>query len=113
MSEVLSQVYSKETIDELAPWWVIARAEGREEGRAEGREEGRAEGRAEGREEGRVGTAVKNVKRLLSRRFGQLSPEITQALDKKVVAVSDEAECNRMIDLALDCATLEEFRASL
>ena len=97
MSEVLSQVYSKETIDELAPWWVIARAEGREEGR----------------EEGRVGTAVKNVKRLLSRRFGQLSPEITQALDKKVVAVSDEAECNRMIDLALDCATLEEFRASL
>ena len=93
MSEVLSQVYSKETIDELAPWWVIARAEGREEGR--------------------VGTAVKNVKRLLSRRFGQLSPEITQALDKKVVAVSDEAECNRMIDLALDCATLEEFRASL
>ena len=72
-----------------------------------------ATSREEGSEEGRADNAVKNVKKLLLRRFGQLSPAIIQALDNKVKGNPNEAECQQIFTLALDCASPEEFLASL
>ena len=74
-----------------------------------GIEKGMKKGLAKGRAE----TAVKDAKRLLLHRFGQLPPAVIQPLDQKLKSTPDEVECDRIVDLALDCASLDEFLASL
>ena len=56
----------------------LARREGREIGREEGREIGREEGREIGREEG-IGILVK---RQISRKFGEISPEVQNQIEQ-------------------------------
>ena len=73
--------------------------------RMEALEEGRAEARAEGR--------VKFIKRILTKRFGSLPPAVAEALDKKIAEKADEAECDRLFDLAMDCASVEQFQRGL
>ena len=86
---------------------------GMKRGMKKGLAKGLAKGRAEGLAEGRADTTVKNAKKFLTSRFGQLPPAIIQALDQKVESISNEAECDRIVDLAIHCASLEEFVASL
>ena len=84
-------------------------AEGYAEGYAEGFAEGLKEGLAEARAEGRV----KFIKRILTKRFGSLPPAVAEALDKKIAEKADEAECDRLFDLAMDCASVEQFQRGL
>jgi len=49
--------------------------QGIEQGREQGREEGIEQGREEGIEQGKIGEAVNLVMRLLTKKFGQISPE--------------------------------------
>ena len=105
----------------VATSYKEGRAEGIEigigQGRAEGIEigigQGRAEGLAEGLEKGRAEKTIELAKSCLLNRFGQLSPAIISVLEQKAKSVLDEAECDRIFELALDCASLEEFEASL
>ena len=66
-----------------------------------------------GIEQGRADTAVRNTKKILTGRFGPLNPAVIRALDTKLEGTPDEAECDRIVDLAIRCASLEEFVASL
>ena len=91
----------------------IGHAEGRAEGIEIGIGQGRAEGLAEGLEKGRTEKTIELAKSCLLNRFGQLSPAIISVLEQKAKSVLDEAECDRIFELALDCASLEEFEASL
>ena len=75
--------------------------------------EGRKEGRAEGLEEGRARARVELAKSRLLKRFGQLNPTIIRRFDEMFENLPNEAECDRIFELALDCASLEEFEASL
>ncbi|MBQ1455333.1 MAG: hypothetical protein IIZ25_05750 [Thermoguttaceae bacterium] len=65
--------------------------------------------RMEALKEGRV----KDIKRLLTKRFGSLPPAVAEALDKKIAEKADEAQCDRLFDLAMDCASVEQFRRGL
>ena len=65
--------------------------------------------RMEALKEGRV----KDIKRLLTKRFGSLPPAVAEALDKKIAEKADEAECDRLFDLAMDCASVEQFQRGL
>ena len=69
--------------------------------------------RMEALEEGRAEECVKNIKQLLTKRFGSLPPAVAEALDKKIAEKADEAECDRLFDLAMDCASVEQFRRGL
>ena len=93
------------------------RAEGIEigigQGRAEGIEIGIGQGRAEGIEEGRARARVELAKSRLLKRFGQLNSTIIRRFDEMFENLPNEAECDRIFELALDCASLEEFEASL
>ncbi len=62
------------------------KAEGREEGREEGRKEGREEGRGEGREEATANLVI----RLLTKRCGELSPEIRTSISALPLPVLEE-----------------------
>ncbi len=74
------------------------RAEGRQEGHAAGRQEGHAVGRQEGRRE----TRIEDLKRLLTRRFGELP---AWAIARLEGATLDRLEV--WLDEILDAATLE------
>ena len=89
------------------------REEGIEIGIAKGHEKGLAEGRVEGIEEGRARARVELAKSRLLKRFGQLNPTIIRRFDEMFENLPSEAECDRIFELALDCASLEEFDASL
>ena len=65
--------------------------------------------RMEALKEGRV----KDIKRILTKRFGSLPPAVAEALDKKAAEKADEAECDRLFDLAMDCASVEQFQRGL
>ena len=69
--------------------------------------------RMEALEEGRAEECVKNIKRILTKRFGSLPPAVAEALDKKAAEKADEAECDRLFDLAMDCASVEQFQRGL
>jgi predicted transposase/invertase (TIGR01784 family) len=58
--------------------WEAGMAKVRRDGVDEGRVEGREEGRVEGREEGRVEGKVTLLLRVLTLKFGELSPETVQ-----------------------------------
>ena len=93
----------------------------REEGFAEGLAEARAkrfaeeceEGDAEGRKKRRWEITVELTKICLRERFGQWSPAITSFLERKAENVPDETESDRIFELALKCASLDDFEASL
>ena len=89
------------------------RAEGIEIGIGQGRAEGIEIGHAEGLEEGRARARVELAKSRLLKRFGQLNPTILRRFDEMFENLPNEAECDRIFELALDCASLEEFEASL
>ncbi|MBQ1455943.1 MAG: hypothetical protein IIZ25_08875, partial [Thermoguttaceae bacterium] len=105
MSDVLGQVYSKDTIDELAPWWVKVKAEGKAEGRAEGKAEGKAEGRAEGVLIGRREALVN----FLKARFGEVPPEARE----KINSVTAVSQLDELIARAANAAAWEDFSAHL
>ncbi len=73
----------------------LARMEGREIGREEGREIGREEGREIGREEG-IGILVK---RQISRKFGEISPEVQNQIEQLSLEKLDILG-NEIFDLA-------------
>ena len=105
----LSQVSSKETTGDLAPWWVKVRDEVKAEARAEGREEGRAEGREEGREEGILLSRRDALIVLLKARFGEVSP----AVEDKLKRVKSVSRLDELIFQASCAANPEEFAARL
>ena len=86
----------------------IGRLEGRQEGRLEGRQEGRLEGRQEGRQVGELLGVANMIVRLLSRRFGALSPE----LDSLVRSLS-KTQLESLGEALLDFQELGEFEAWL
>ena len=63
--------------------------------------------------EGSTNTAIQMIKRLLTRRFGSLTPAVTEVLDKKAEGKTDKAEYDRLFDLAMDCVSLEQFEQGL
>ena len=62
---------------------------------------------------GREGKTIELAKSRLLKRFGQLNPTIIRRFDEMFENLPSEAECDRIFELALDCASLEEFDASL
>ena len=66
--EELKQFEEEQTMPYLTTGERIGYKRGKQEGRVEGREEGRVEGRVEGEQ--------RLILRLLSRRFGELSPQV-------------------------------------
>jgi hypothetical protein len=87
----------------LAEGKVKGLAEGKEQGLAEGKAEGRVEGMAEGKAEGKADALL----RLLAKRFGAVPDEVSAA----VRAGADAARLDRLLDDALDAASLDQFRA--
>ena len=97
----LSQVSSKETTGDLAPWWVKVRDEVKAEARAEGREEGREEGILLSRRDALIV--------LLKARFGEVSP----AVEDKLKQVKSVSRLDELIFQASCAANPEEFAARL
>jgi hypothetical protein len=83
----------------LSEGWHTGRAEGEARGEAKGRADGEAKGEAKGRAE--------DVLRILERRFGP----VPAALHGKVAAAPDLATLDRLFDLALAAASLDDFAA--
>jgi hypothetical protein len=98
--EAMVQSGAYEYQSEFAKKYV---AEGREEGRTEGREEGRTEGREEGREEGRTEGQAGLLRRLLARRFGELSSDTIKRLEN-----GSPAELEQWADRILDAKSLAD-----
>ena len=93
------------TMEMLSDGTLIASKEGRallkKYGRllrAEGREEGREEGRVEGRDEGRLDGARRLLVSVLERRFGVLSPELRQAIDRSTSELALTGAAHDVVD---------------
>jgi predicted transposase YdaD len=78
--------------------------EAKEEGRLEGRQEGRQEGQLEGRQQ----EAANLVLRLLSRRFGELSPELRVRISNLPLSVIED-----LSEALLDFSSLDDLSAWL
>ena len=79
----------------------------REEGMALGIEKGRAEGRGEGQRLGALAEARRAVLLVLARRFGDVPGEIRSFLD----GVGALEVLEGLLERAITCASLEEFRS--
>jgi predicted transposase/invertase (TIGR01784 family) len=80
------------------------REEGRQQGREEGKQQGREEGKQQGREEGKQQATVNLIVRLLTKRFGELTEEVSAsiaALPLPVLEDLSEAllDFNSLVDL--------------
>jgi predicted transposase/invertase (TIGR01784 family) len=89
---------------ELAAWnYERGLRLARSEGRAEGREEGRAQGREEGLEVGLAKGERLLLRRLLLRKFGELSPAAEARLEQ-----GSEIELNRWAEQLLTATSIDE-----
>jgi flagellar biosynthesis/type III secretory pathway protein FliH len=87
-----------------SPWYQEILEEGREQGLEQGLERGLEQGLEQGLETARR----EDLLRVLAHRFGDLPAEVEGALQ-----TLDLDQLERLFDLALDVATLDEFRAHL
>jgi len=69
------------------------------------RQEGREKGHEEGREEGELLGKRLLLERLLTHKFGELSPEITQ----RIGLISDDARFDSLVEQALTAASIDEL----
>jgi len=74
---------------------------GREEGREKGIEKGRKEGMKEGMEE--------SIIQILSKRFGNISPDLADI----IYHAKNESQLHKIIDLALSSNNLSEFEKQI
>jgi predicted transposase YdaD len=74
-----------------------------------GEEKGRVKGHAEGRAEGRTAEARRGVLRVIERRFGEAPPD----LRAQVEGLTAIARLELLLDEAVTCASLSEFRELL
>lgn len=99
-----------------SPWYQEILEEGRKQGLKEGLEQGLERGLERGLEQGLEQGLKKglekarrdDLQRVLMHRFGALSAELEEALQK-----SDLEQLEQLFDVALDAATLGEFSAHL
>jgi predicted transposase YdaD len=74
----------------------------------EGRQEGRQEGRREGEQAGKQAEALALTRRLLTRRFGALAPEV----DARIGALS-LPQVEQLFDAAYDFTSSDDLRTWL
>jgi flagellar biosynthesis/type III secretory pathway protein FliH len=73
--------------------------------RQEGHDKGREEGREEGREAGLIEGKQQTLKRLLTVKFGALSPGLLESID----ALGSAEELDRYLDRVITAATLSDL----
>ncbi len=83
-----------------SPWYQEILEEGREQGLKEGLEQGLEQGLKKARRE--------DVQRVLAHRFGAVPAEVEEALQRLALE-----QLERLFDIALEVATLDEFRSHL
>ena len=91
-----------------SPWYQEILEEGREQGLKEGLEQGLQRGLEQGLQRGLEQARRDDLHRVLEHRFGELPAEVREVLQRL-----DMEQLERLFDLALDVATLEEFCAHL
>jgi hypothetical protein len=68
-----------------------------------------ARGEARGKAEGEVKGKVETLLRVLTRRFGNIS----ELIQEKLYSIQDIERLDRLVDVAIDCQTLDEFENHL
>ena len=91
----------------MAGYAEYLRQEGKQIGLQEGRQEGKQIGLQEGRQEGRQEGERTVLERLLQRRFGALSPEISKKLSE-----ASSTDLENWAEKVLDAETLDDVFVS-
>ena len=69
----------------------------------------KAEGAAEGKAEGKVEGVVRAILRTLTRNFGT----VPESISARVQAVTNIDKLDELLDMAYDCADLDEFEKAV